>query len=526
MSNSIKQPTVREAGTKHVITNHQRKQTSLLLYGIITGVFAGSVACLYRFAVDKAAELSVTVYKYLSGHLIWLPAWAALLALLALAVRAIVRAEPLVKGSGIPQIKGVLLRQIDMNWWKVLAAKFTGGLLCMFAGFSLGREGPSIQLGGAAGQGVCRLFRRPETEEKYLITGGASAGLAAAFNAPLSGVIFSLEEVHGHFSPAVLLTAMISAIVSDLLSKLFFGGNAVLGFRQLPVLPMQWQGYLLVLGALLGAGGALFNLTILKTQDAYTKIPEKYRLFIPFAVCIAVGLLLPAALGGGNTLIVSLSGSRVALGMLAILLAVRLAFTMVCFGSGAPGGIFLPLLTVGALIGAVFGRLLGFAGLDATYETTFVALAMAGYFAAVVRAPVTGIILVTEMTGSFSHLLSLSIVVISAYLMAELLRSKPIYESLLVRLLKKERVTAASDTGKVIIEAVVYLDSALDNRYIRDVRWPEGCLVIGIKRGSEEITPNGNTLIHSGDMVILISDAARAAAAKRQVLRLATKPAD
>jgi hypothetical protein len=199
---------------------------------------------------------------------------------------------------------------------------------------------------------------------------------------------------------------------------------------------------------------------------------------------------------------------------------------MVCFGSGAPGGIFLPLLTVGALIGAIFGRLLGFTGLDAAYETTFIALAMAGYFAAVVRAPVTGIILVTEMTGSFSHLLSLSIVVISAYLMAELLRSKPIYESLLVRLLKKERVTATSDVGKVIIEAVVYLDSALDNRYIRDVRWPEGCLVIGIKRGSEEITPNGNTLIHSGDMVILISDASRAATAKRQVLRLATKPLD
>jgi H+/Cl- antiporter ClcA len=216
----------------------------------------------------------------------------------------------LCKGSGIPQIEGELAGQIDMNRWKVLAAKFAGGLLCLFAGLALGREGPSIQLGGAAGKGVRRLFKRPDAEEKYLMTGGASAGLAAAFNAPLSGVIFSLEEVHGHFSPAVLLTAMSSAITADLISKLFFGGSAVLGFSQLSVLPMPWLPSLALLGAVLGAGGALFNFTILKTQDAYAHIPEKVRLFIPFAVCCLVGLFLPAALGGGNSVILSLSSGR------------------------------------------------------------------------------------------------------------------------------------------------------------------------------------------------------------------------
>jgi H+/Cl- antiporter ClcA len=510
--------------TTQLISHHQRKRIPLLLYGIITGAFTGIIVCIYRFTIDKASKVSLDIYGYLSAHPLWIPVWLILLALLAVAVRFIVHIEPLSRGSGIPQTEGVLLGQVDMNWWRVLITKFTGGLLCMFAGFSLGREGPSIQLGGAVGQGIRKLFKRPETEEAYLITGGASAGLAAAFNAPLSGVIFALEEVHGHFSPAVLITAMASAIVADLTSKLLLGGNAVLGFSQLPVLPLQYIGYLLVLGLLLGAGGALFNYSILKSQDAYSLIPEKYRLFLPFAVCCVVGLFLPAALGGGSSLIMSLSTWNSGLGMMLLFLFIRFAFTMICFGSGAPGGIFLPLLTIGALLGAVFSSfLVRTVGVNPTYIPTFVALAMAGYFASVVRAPVTGIILITEMTGSFSHLLSLSIVVIISYLTAEMLGSKPIYESLLDRLLKKEVCSSGKEKRKEIIESVVYLDSVMDNRKIKDIDWPDRCLVVGVRRGSEEIIPNGDTVLRSGDMVILISDADRALSAKKQIQKLATR---
>lgn len=516
---------IRLAGnqTAHLIAYHQKKRVPLIFYGIITGVFAGAVSCLYRFLVDELSGLSVGIYGYLNKHPGFIALWFLALMLLALAVRFIIKAEPLIRGSGIPQIEGELKGRIDMNWWRVLLAKFTGGLLCLFAGFSLGREGPSIQLGGAAGKGVTRLFKRPDAEEKYMITGGASAGLAAAFNAPLAGVIFSLEEVHGHFSPAVLLTAMSSAIVADLISKFAFGGNAVLEFKALPVLPLQWLPYLVILGVVLGAGGALFNGVILKTQDLYAKIPEKYRLFIPFAVCCAVGLFLPMALGGGHGVILSVSSGNTGFALLLILLAVRFAFTMVCFGSGAPGGIFLPLLTIGALLGAIFGKsLAGVAALEQTYVPTFIALAMAGYFAAVVRAPVTGIILITEMTGSFSHLLSLSIIVIISYLAAELCRSKPIYESLLERLLRRQGNAGGGEARKEIIEIVVYLDSMLDGKKIRDVSWPEKSLIVGIRRGSEEIIPNGETVLGSGDTLIFITDTDRAASARHKIQKLAT----
>jgi H+/Cl- antiporter ClcA len=495
----------------------------LVLFGIVTGAAAGGFTCLYRFLIDKASLLLADINNFISGNPFLIALWFGVLAFLAWLVSLIIQYEPLIKGSGIPQTEGVLLRQVDMKWWKVLAAKFTGGLICMFAGLSLGREGPSIQLGGAVGQGVRKIFKRHESEEKYLITGGASAGLAAAFNAPLAGVVFALEEVHRHFSPTVLLTAMSSAITADLVSKLIFGGSPVLSFQAIPVLPLELNAWLLPLGLLVGLGGVLFNTTIAKTQDAFDLLPAKYRPFIPFLLAGVIGLLLPAALGGGHSLIISSAAGDFGLKMLLILLGVRFVFTMASFGSGAPGGIFLPLLTLGALIGGAFGSAVSsLSGMDQSYVLTFIALAMAGYFSAVVRAPVTGIILITEMTGTFSHLLSLSIIVIVAYLTAELMRSKPVYESLLERLLRGNVKRTSTEHGKVILEAVVFVDSPLDGAQIKTVPWPEKCLIVGIKRGSSEILPNGDTTILSGDLLIVLVDSANSARTKKQIMQMAS----
>ncbi|MDG9688473.1 chloride channel protein, partial [Streptomyces sp. DH18] len=132
-----------------------------------------------------------------------------------------VKNEPMISGSGIPQVEGVLLRELDMTWWKVILGKFFGGVLSIGSGLSLGREGPSVQLGAAIGQGFSKVFRRIKIEEKYLITSGASAGLAAAFNAPLAGAMFALEEVHKNFSPLILLSALSSALSADFIASSF-----------------------------------------------------------------------------------------------------------------------------------------------------------------------------------------------------------------------------------------------------------------------------------------------------------------
>jgi H+/Cl- antiporter ClcA len=316
---------------------------------------------------------------------------------------------------------------------------------------------------------------------------------------------------------------MTCAISADVISRLVFGNRAVLAFPVLPVLPLPFFPLLVLLGVLLGAGGALFNVCILSSQRAYARVPEKYRLFLAFGASALVGCFLPQALGGGHSIIVSLVAPGQQMIPLLVLLAVRFVFTMVCFGSGAPGGIFLPLLAVGALCGGIFGLgVTGLTGLDSAYLATFVALAMAGYFAAVVRAPVTGILLITEMTGSFSQLLSLALVVLCAYLVAEALHSKPIYESLLERMLHARPESQSSQQGKVLLEEVIHLGSALDGRQISDIPWPKGCLVIAVHRGSQDILPRGDTMLQSGDLLILLTDAQQAAMGKRKIRRLAT----
>lgn len=251
-----------------------------------------------------------------------------------------------------------MLRKIDMTWGKVILGKFFGGVLSIGSGLSLGREGPSVQLGAAVGQGFSRVFKRIKVEEKYLITGGASAGLAAAFNAPLAGVMFALEEVHKNFSPLVLLTTLSAALSSDFIASSLLGENPIFNLSIIKELPLSLYFYIIILGVILGVLGAIFNKVILKTQNLYssqTWLPKEFYIILPLIFSIIVGILLPQALGGGHELINLLMKTSFSIKILIIIVVVKFLFTMASYESGAPGGIFLPLLAVGALIGNVYG---------------------------------------------------------------------------------------------------------------------------------------------------------------------------
>ncbi|NRT94153.1 hypothetical protein B0I62_001754 [Clostridium beijerinckii] len=182
---------------------------------------------------------------------------------------------------------------------------------------------------------------------------------------------------------------------------------------------------------------------------------------------------------------------------------------MASFGSGAPGGIFLPLLTIGALIGNVYGEvLMHIAHLDSIYINNFIILAMAGYFASVVKSPITGTILITEMTGSFNHLLALAIVSIISYIVADLLASKPIYEALLEKFLQNQgdRTPIGDKINKAILEFAVCIGSKLDGKQIKDVKWPSRCLLVAVRRGETEIIPKGDTVIFPGDYLTVLTN--------------------
>ncbi len=484
----------------------------LVIEGIGIGITAGLLIVLYRYALEKAGILLNYIYKSISSNYILALPWILALIVIGYIVGLMVKYEPMISGSGIPQVEGVLLRELDMTWWKVILGKFLGGVLSIGSGLSLGREGPSVQLGAAVGQGFSKVFKRIKIEEKYLITSGASAGLAAAFNAPLAGAMFALEEVHKNFSPLVLLSALSSALSADFIASEFFGLKPVFDFKKLDSIPLKFYFYIILLGIILGFLGVLFNKLLLKTQNLYIKqrwLKKELRIIIPLLISVFLGLLLPQVLGGGHELISSLIAEKSSLMILIIILIVKFLFTMASFGSGAPGGIFLPLLTIGALIGNIYGIILvHFAHVDDIYITQFIILAMAGYFTAVVKSPLTGIILITEMTGSFNHLLSLAVVSIAAYIVADILASKPVYEALLEKFLQNmgEHISIGNKKNKSILEFPVCIGSNLDSKQIKEVKWPSNCLLVAVKRGEDEIIPKGDTTIWPGDYLIVLTN--------------------
>ena len=181
--------------TSHTLKRAQRFPVILIGEGLLVGAVSGLIVMFYRIALTYAGQWLNEILGYIKGHPVRIIGWFVVLLLLAVVVGRLVKWEPMISGSGIPQVEGEVLGKLTQDWKRVLPAKFIGGFLCLFGGLSLGREGPSIQLGAMGGQGVSRLLDRGKTEERYLMTCGASAGLAAAFHAPLAGMMFSLQTI-------------------------------------------------------------------------------------------------------------------------------------------------------------------------------------------------------------------------------------------------------------------------------------------------------------------------------------------
>lgn len=418
-----------------LIIEDARSYDKLLLLGrsLLVGVAAGLVTAAYRFVLTRTEGFLFDFYGALGGH----PGEIALvflfLAAAGLAIGLLVRRFPQISGSGVPQVKDSIFGPADFPWLSTLTTKFAGGALCILGGLSLGRAGPSVQLGACVGQGLGEKLTRSRTQQKILIASGAAAGLAAAFNAPLAGVMFTLEEVFRYFSPMVLLSAMTAAIAADFTAGFLFGMEPLFHFTVETVIPLENYWFLALMGLFLGVAGAFYNWCLLAFQRLYRRLPllpAWARPVIPFLLAGVLGLCFPWVLGGGQLMVGRLS-PEAGLGVLLLLLAAKFLFSMISYGSGAPGGIFFPLLILGSAIGAVFGHMAVFwLGWETSLFYNCIILAMAGYFTAIIRAPITAILLTMEVTGSLLQLLPLAVVSLSAYAAADLLKSPPIYDSL------------------------------------------------------------------------------------------------
>lgn len=417
----------------------ERKHISLVGKSLLIGIFAALSAVAYRAVLGKADVLCQMIFDFADSPLRIVLLFLLLL-LVGLVVGRITESEPFIKGSGIPQLEGQFHGHFSPKPLAVLVKKFIGGALAICCGLSLGREGPSIQLGAMTGQLVSdRLPRTEEEDKKMLLLCGACAGLAAAFNAPLAGIAFALEETYKKITPKVVLAVAAASVIADITSKLFFGMTPALNLPQVDTLPLSAFFLYPIVGVCCGCLGVLFNKTLMSTQRLYKKLPlrDTYRIVIPFLFAGIFGLLLPEVLGGGHHIITHLSEGGMAAGAMLLLLAAKFAFTMICFCSGAPGGIFFPLLVLGSLAGGILGSgACAVLGLPEGCMINFLLLGMVGMFSGIVRAPITGVILVAEMSGSLTQFIGLVIVSAISALTANMLGSKPVYDELLENMLR------------------------------------------------------------------------------------------
>lgn len=431
----------------------QRDKTPLavLLMAAVVGTLAGLVGVAFEKSVNWVQNVRIGALVEVADHgfLVW-PLAFILSALLAMVGYFLVRRfAPEAGGSGIPEIEGALEELRPVRWWRVLPVKFIGGMGTLGAGMVLGREGPMVQLGGNLGRMMVDVFRMRSPEARHtLLATGAAAGLSAAFNAPLAGILFIIEEMRPQFRYNLISIKAVftGVIMATIVFRIFNGDKAVIEVGKLSNAPVNTLWLYLILGMIFGCVGPLFNTLVLRTQDMFQRIHggniKKWVLIggLIGGSCGVLGLIQPAASGGGFNLIPIAAAGNFSVGLLLFIFIARVITTLLCFSSGAPGGIFAPMLALGTLLGTAFGMaampLFPAYHLDAG---TFAIAGMGALLAASVRAPLTGIVLVLEMTDNYQLILPMIITCLGATLLAQFLGGKPLYSTILQRTLAKQK---------------------------------------------------------------------------------------
>ncbi|HGL7450102.1 TPA: chloride channel protein [Streptococcus pneumoniae] len=436
--------------------------------GIIVGLIVGIIVGSFRFLIEKGFHMIQGVYQdqgYLVRNLFVLVLFYILICWLS---AKLTRSEKDIKGSGIPQVEAELKGLMSLNWWGILWKKYVLGILAIASGLMLGREGPSIQLGAVGGKGIAKWLKSSPVEERSLIASGAAA---------------------------------------NFVSLLMFGLTPVLDMPDnIPPMTLDQYWIYLVMGIFLGFSGFLYEKAVLNVGRVYDLIGQKIHLdrayypILAFILIIPVGIFLPQIIGGGNQLVLSLTEQNFSFQVLLAYFLIRFIWSMISYGSGLPGGIFLPILALGSLLGALVGVICVNLGLVSQEQfPIFVILGMSGYFGAISKAPLTAMILVTEMVGDIRNLMPLGLVTLVSYIIMDLLKGTPVYEAMLEKMLPEE----VSSEGEVTLIEIPVSDK-IAGKQVHELNLPHNVLITTQVHNGKSQTVNGSTRMYLGDMIHLV----------------------
>lgn len=411
----------------------------LTALAIVGGVLAGIVGGLFRLVLLHAGEWWAAMLEWTrdAPQLRWLVP-VALAALSAALARLTVRWAPQASGSGVQRVEATMRGELGTAPLRILPAKFIGGVLAIGSGLALGREGPTVQMGATIGSQVARLGRLSGHDQRTLTASLAGAGLGVAFNAPVGGAVFVFEELARAVRTRLAVATFAGTAAAIAASRLIVGGEPIFTVPDVEPGPMALLiGYAL-LGIGLGVLGVYYDrlvIAMLDLSDRMASVPPEAKAAAIGAIVGLLGVVAPALIGGGEPLNETVLVGSVSLGSLAVIIVVRSLVGPFSYAAGTPGGLFAPLLVVGAAAGALLAgagtALVPDLGLS---PLAFAIVGMSAFFAAVVRAPLTGVVLIAEMTATTSLLLPMLTAAAAAVITSTLMKGPPIYDTLRERM--------------------------------------------------------------------------------------------
>jgi len=421
------------------------RQGSLLMLGLlalVAGAGAGLIGAIFRLSLKEADRFRNTLIARAHdqeplGFLLITVGIAAAVAFAAWLVR---RFSPYASGSGIPHVEAALNEKVPPAPSRLIAVKFFGGLLAIGSGLALGREGPSVQMGAVIAHHVGKIAGRGSPDRRVLLAGGAGAGLAVAFNAPIAGAIFVLEELVARFDTRIAIAALGASTTAILVARLFLGDAPDFQVATVAYPAATTWPLFVALGAIAGLAATIYNRTLLGAISVAQRLghwPVELQAAVIGAAVGALAWFAPGLVGGGDQITQRVLSGEAILTLIPLAFLLRFGLGAVSYAAATPGGLFAPMLVLGAQLGFFFGAICRIAipdfGID---PEAFAVVGMAAFFTGVVQAPVTGIMLVIEMTAAFTTLLPMLGASFAAMLVVNLLHSAPIYESLSERTLR------------------------------------------------------------------------------------------
>lgn len=496
--------------------NMKRKNSARLIllplfYSAITGSLVGAIVVLFKLCAKVVIAFSEEMYATAKEQPWMIPLLLLAFALIAFVSFYVYKKVPNARGGGIPTAIGIVRGLIPFHWIKNLVAVFGISLSSFFVGVPLGTEGPSVQIGTAVGRGVTRVCaKKYAAGDRYLMTGGACAGFTTATGAPISGIMFSLEEAHQRISPMLLLVTTVavvsSKIVSDLLSPLVGVSTAL--FERME--PLTLRAADLWLPVLVGILVGLFSVVFLKYytllqrfwSKKLAKIPALVKILIVFALTFVFGMLSYTNISTGHELMVHLFREGGIWYLLLICLAVRSTLMILASSSGITGGLFLPLMSLGALVAVLIAVALHAMGLGTEYYSIIMILGITACLAGMMKMPVTAMVFALEALFAADNVLAVIIAALVSYAITEIFEVHSITESVLhnrIRDLHGDAKPAVYD-GFVTVKA----GSFAIGKQIRDILWPNNLFVLSVKREAQSgavVDEHGEKYLHAGDVL-------------------------